>query len=368
MPDSARHVRAAVTRSLGGRMSLEDFELGETRGDEVLVKISSAGICHTDINFHSGHYGIDLPVVLGHEGAGIVEEVGSLVRNISVGDRVILTFGTCGNCSPCRTGHQAYCTSVPELNLVGNRLDGSSAFGNDVRSHFFGQSSFATRAIVPAANIVKVPDDAPLDLLGPLGCGVQTGAGAIFNSLKVSAGQSLAIWGAGAVGLSALMAAVVVGAHPIFMVDRNSERLKLASELGATFTCDATSEDAVAQIRAECGLGANFSIEAAGSPAALKQAVAALGPLGVCGMVGGVGAGTEACFDWQHVQLHGIALRGIIEGDSTPSEMIPMLIELHRRGRFPLEKIVRYYDFVDIDTAFADAASGAVIKPILRMP
>lgn len=363
-----RKTTAAVTRELGGEMSFETFVLDELREDETLIRISAVGICHTDISFHTGHFLTDLPIVLGHEGSGIIEQVGSRVGDFEIGERVVLTFGSCRACSPCRTGHPAYCTRIPELNLVGNRRDGSSAFGGEVRSHFFGQSSFATRAIVPAANLIKVADDAPLELLGPLGCGIQTGAGAVFRSLKVSAGRSLAIWGAGAVGLSALMAAVIVGAYPIFVIDRNVERLKLAIELGATFAFDSSNVDPVSRIRGECPSGVDFSIEAIGSPVTLRQAVAALAPLGSCGLVGGVGPGTDASFDWQHVQMNGITLRGIVEGDSISSELIPMLIDLQRRGRFPFEKLVRFYDFADIDQAFADAVSGRTIKPILRMP
>ena len=360
-------ITAAVAREVGEPLSLEELELEQPRRDEVLVRIVAAGICHTDISYRNGVYETEFPVVLGHEGAAVVEAVGDGVAGISAGDQAVLTYGTCGRCSLCRAGNPAYCRQIYSLNLKGNRPDGTSAFGDGVRSHFFGQSCFATHAVVPAANVVPVAGDADPALLGPLGCGVQTGAGAVLRSMRVPAGASLVIFGAGAVGLSALLAGVVAGAHPIIVVDRVRSRLSLAAELGATATIDAGDEDVVARIQGLTAGGADFAVEAAGAPAAFRQALASLGPLGVCGLVGGVSPGVEARFDWPETQLKGITIRGVIEGDAIPSDFIPQLHELHRRGLLPFERLVRFYDFAEINRAMDEADSGDVVKPILRM-
>ncbi|MCE0766889.1 NAD(P)-dependent alcohol dehydrogenase [Pseudonocardia kujensis] len=360
-------ITAAVARRPKEPLTIEALDLAPPRPDEVLVRLTATGVCHTDINYRDQIYEIDLPVVLGHEGAGVVEELGDQVEGLVPGDHVVLGYSTCGRCTLCRSGNPAYCVHVPMLNLQGNRPDGSSAFGGDVRSHFFGQSSFATHAVVPAGNLVVVPPEVPLELLGPLGCGVQTGAGAVLRSLRVPAGAALVVFGAGAVGLSAVMAGAAAGAHPIIVVDRVDARRALAAELGATATVNADQDDPVAAVRDLTGGGADFAIEAVGKPTVLHQAVHSLGAMGVCGLVGGVGPGVKAEFDWQHVQLNGITIRGVIEGDSVSADFVPQLIDLYRRGRLPLEKIVRFYDLADVNTAMADADAGLTVKPVLRI-
>ena len=359
---------AAVAREVGSPFSIEALELEQPRSDEVRVRLVAVGICHTDVNCRNQVYDVRFPIVLGHKGASVVEEIGESVEGLAIGDHVVLGYSSCGHCEQCRGGHPAFCPEVFSLNLLGNRADGSSAFAAGVRSHFFGQYSSATRAVVPARNIARVPVEAPLDLLGPLGCGIQTGAGAVLRSLKVHVGSSLVIFGAGAVGLSALMAGMLAGAYPIVVVDRIASRLELARELGATATVDAGAGEPVEEIRRLTAGGADFAIEAAGAPPAFRQAVAALGPRGMCGLVGAVGAGVEGSFDWLHVQMNGITIRGVIEGDSIPADFIPELVDLQRRGKFPLEKLVRFYDFDEINQAIEDAEEGGVVKPILRMP
>ncbi|PZS30400.1 MAG: alcohol dehydrogenase [Pseudonocardiales bacterium] len=361
------HATAAITRAEGQPFVLEDIDVDQPRADEVLVRIVASGVCHTDVNCRNQVYDIELPIVLGHEGSGVIEAVGSQVSSAAVGDHVVLSYGTCGVCPTCRSGHSAYCPQVYPLNLVGNRPDGSSSLSGGVRSHFFGQSSFATHAVVPERNVVAVSKDAPLALLGPLGCGIQTGAGAVLLSLQVRAGESLVVFGAGAVGLSAVMAGVIAGAYPIIAVDLSASRLKKATELGATYVIDATEQDPVAAVRELTHGGARYAIEATGSPAAFSQAVQSLGSRGVCGLVGAVGAGVNGSFDWLHVQMSGITIRGVIEGDAIPQDFIPQLISYHQRGRFPFDRLITEYDFADINTAVADAEAGVAIKPVLRI-
>lgn len=239
--------RAAVVESGGAPFTLTAVELAEPGPHEVLVRVVATGLCHTDLGAASGGLPFPLPGVLGHEGAGVVEEVGSAVTGVVPGDHVVLSFTSCGDCRNCRGGHPAYCATWLPLNLIGGRrADGSSTISRDgepLGGHFFGQSSFAERALVDERSLVKVDPDVPLESIAPLGCGVQTGVGAVWNVLKPRLGDTIVVLGAGAVGLSAVMAAALTPATRIIAVDRVAERLSLAEELGATHTVNAGAAD-----------------------------------------------------------------------------------------------------------------------------
>ena len=367
-----RHqAEAAVIRSGSHHFAIESVSLDDPRDDEVLVRIVATGLCHTDLIARDQVYPVPHPVVLGHEGAGIVEKVGAQVSHVAPGDHVVLSFLSCGECPACKQQSPAYCHQLFGLCFGGARRDGSSAIrdaqGEALHGHFFGQSSFATRAIAHRRNVVKVRRDAPLELLGPLGCGLQTGAGAILNVFRPNKGQGVAVFGAGAVGLSAVMAARHVGAAPIIVVDVVPERLQLARELGADLAIDARQSSVVEQIRAASGGGVDFSLEATGIAAVLRQAIDALGQQGVCGIVGATAPAEEASFNIADLMIGGKTIRGIVEGDSVPDELIPRLVDLYLAGEFPIDRLVQTYAFDAIDQAVADAESGAVIKPILMM-
>lgn len=310
---------------------------------------------------------------LGHEGAGVVSAVGAAVTTVAPGHHVVLSYQACGHCGPCLTGHAPYCDHAFEANFGGARLDGTVGIhrdpdhgGPEMHGHFFGQSSLATHALATERNVVRVPKDVPLELLGPLGCGFQTGAGAVLKSLEVEASSSLAVFGVGAVGLAAVMAAKVAGATPIVTVDVNPERLALAVELGATHSIDARGGDLVEQLLAIAAGGLDYVLEITGRPDMLTTAVDVLAPLGTAGLIGGAPQGTQAPVDMGTL-LFGRTVRGTVQGDSIPQLFIPELIELHRTGRFPFDRLVTFYDFSDINGAVADAESGATIKPILRI-
>src|SRR5690606_26931473 len=306
----------------------------------------------------------------GHEGAGVVERVGADVRKVAVGDPVVLTYLWCGRCAPCLGAHSTYCARFYPLNFGGAREDGSTAIRDGrgpVHGHFFGQSSFATFALAHERNAIKVPADAPLELLGPLGCGIQTGAGAVMNALRVGPGASFAVFGGGAVGLSAVMAARVAGATTIVVADVVPARLELARRLGATHTVNSREADPVEAVRDVTGGGADYTLESSGRPEVLRQAIDALGIRGVCGIVGAPALGTEASFDVNGVMTTGKRIVGIIEGDSVPDVFIPRLVELHAQGRFPFDELVRFYPFAEIDQAARDSEQGITIKPIVRM-
>ncbi|MGW4029325.1 NAD(P)-dependent alcohol dehydrogenase [Streptomyces sp. NPDC004838] len=364
-------VTAAVVRETGGPFVREELTLdARLRPDEVLVRVVASGVCQTDVHVRDQHLPTPLPAVLGHEGAGVVERVGDAVTTVVPGDHVVMTYQSCGHCRPCLSGFPAYCARSFPANFGGSRLDGTNALrdgdGAEVHGHFFGQSSFATHALATERNVVKVDDDLPLELLAPLGCGLQTGAGAVLNSLRVPAGSSLVVIGTGTVGLAAVMAAKAAGAAPVIAVDIVPERLELAAELGATHTVDAREEDVAARIAEITDGGADYVLEITARPGMLTLAVNALAPLGTAALIGGAPAGARAEVD-MNALLGGRTVRGIAQGDSIPQLFIPQLIDLYRTGRFPFDRLITTYDFDEIDEAVADTRSGAAIKPVLRV-
>lgn len=368
-----KKIKAAVIRQKGGPFQIEELLQEEPRSDEVRVRIVATGMCHTDMVARDQLYDVPLPIVLGHEGAGVVEQVGSSVKKVAVGDHVVLTYMWCGHCRPCLSGDLTYCTHFYALNFGGAREDGSTSTAGaataqaPIHDHFFGQSSFGTFALAHERNVIKVPKDAPLELLGPLGCGIQTGAGAVMSALKVSPGSSFVTFGGGAVGLSAVMAARVAGATTIIAADVVPARLTLAMELGATHTINSRETDPVAAVHEITAGGADFALESSGRPTVLRQAIDALAIRGTCGIVGAPALGTEASFDVNGVMTTGKRIIGIIEGDSKPDLFIPALVALYKQGRFPFDKLVKFYPLDRINQAAEDSEKGITIKPVIRL-
>lgn len=363
-------IQAAVLRSRSGPFGLEAVELEEPRPGEVLVRVVATGVCHTDMVMRDQDLPTPQPVVLGHEGAGVVERVGEGVVKVAPGDHVVMTFNSCGTCPSCRDHAAAYCHEFFPRNFMGARPDGSSGLSRDgetIHANIFGQSSFATFALCHERNAVKVPKDAPLEILGPLGCGVMTGAGAVMNSLKVAAGRSLAVFGAGAVGLSAVLAAKAVGAAPIIVVDINPARLALALSLGADHALDGRTEAVVERILAITGAGADFTIDTTANLKVMRQAVDALAPRGTCGLVGASKMGDELGLDAVALMSGGRTVRGVVEGDADPDVFIPRLVELHQAGQFPFDRLIAFYPLERINEAVKDGEEGRVIKPVVRM-
>nr|WP_240948214.1 NAD(P)-dependent alcohol dehydrogenase [Planosporangium mesophilum] len=339
-----------------------------------MVKIVASGICHTDSITRHGDLPMPFPSVLGHEGAGEVVAVGEGVTAVRPGDHVVIGWPYCGQCRNCRDGEPRYCARLGEALCGGGRLlgprTGESALrrpdGSTVHSHFFGQSSFSTYALTWADALVVVPDDAPLEILGPLACGISTGAGAVMNTLRPGPGTSLVVYGVGAVGLAAVMAAGLSPATRIIAVDRHPERLRLAEELGATDTVNAAEVDPVAEVHRICGGPAHFSLECTGVISVVRQAVDSVGMLGTCVLIGGAPAGAE--FSVDHLTtLWGKRIVGTLGGSGRSETLIGTLVELHRQGRFPFDRLVRFYDLADIDKALEDSHRGSVLKPVLRM-
>lgn len=359
-------IKAAVTHSQGEAFKLEKVKLAAPESDEIRVRIVAAGVCHTDVVARD--LGIaPFPIVLGHEGSGVVDAVGASVSDLQVGDHVVMSFAHCGNCGHCLTGHPTVCDTFNELNFGGAMDDGSHRLAQDgeALATFFGQSSFATYAIAKSRNAVKVDPEVDLALLGPLGCGIQTGAGTVLNRLKPEFGSSIVIYGAGAVGLSAVMAAKIIGCQHIIAVDVHDSRLELAKALGATHVLSGKDVDVVTEIKKITDGGSHYAIETTGVPLVVKQSLNALRPLGTVAIVG---ITPEMSIDVHNdLMAEGKSMIGVIEGDSIPRVFIPQLIAYYKAGQFPFDKLIKFYDFEDINQAFADSASGVTIKPVLRI-
>ena len=363
-------VQAAVAEAADRPFTLQEVELDEPRADEILVRLVACGICHTDVTMrqlwprlagNAGRY----PVVFGHEGAGVVEQVGHTVKRVRPGDAVVMSYRSCRACLECAAGQPYYCARFAALNASGVRSDGSTtlrADGRPVYGSFFGQSSFATHALAYEDNVVVVGGDVDLSVAAPFGCGVQTGAGTVMNVLELDERSSLVVFGAGGVGLPAVMAARALGVTTIIVVDPALARRQLAAEVGATVTLDPEVDDVVEAVRDHTRGGATSAIETTAIADVLLQALDCLGARGSCVALG-VGM-PEFAFGMERLG-RGKSLRTTIEGDSDPHELIPRLLQLHARGELPVEKLIRTYRFSDFGRALRDAESGATIKPVL---
>lgn len=362
-------VTAAIAPSKGAPLQLEQVELDEPRPTEVRVRMVATGVCHTDAHIRDQLYPTPLPAVLGHEGAGIVETVGAEVTVVAPGDHVVLCANSCGTCQRCLTGQLAYCDDLFDRNFGGRRSDGTTSLTWNtevVSSNFFGQSSFATYANVAERSIIRVPKHLDLTLMAPLGCGIQTGAGAVMNELRPPLGKSLAVFGAGAVGGGAIMGGVLTGCGVIIAVDVHQSRLELAMELGATHTINSSTEDVGARINAITdGHGLAAALDTTGRPDVLRVAADALGTRGTLGLVGAAPSGAEARFEIGDSLNKGWGFRTIIQGSSVPQVFIPGLIELWQQGRFPFDRLIRHYAFDEINQAFADSKTGGTVKPVI---
>ncbi|ODU07008.1 MAG: hypothetical protein ABS81_02625 [Pseudonocardia sp. SCN 72-86] len=362
-------VKAAVARKPGAPFSLEELDLDEPRSDEVVVEVAAVGLCHTDVAVRNQWLPVPLPLVAGHEGAGVVRAVGDAVTSVVPGDRVVMTYWRCGTCPECRGGHPAYCVQHGPWTTGGGRPDGTNALrdgSGPVHGFFFAQSSFATHAIATDRNIVKVGSDVDLTVAAPLGCGAQTGAGTVMNRLCPQVGATLAVFGTGAVGMSAVMAAHLAGCAQVIAIDVNAARLALAGRLGATHTINATSvDDLVGQIRRIVPRGVDFAIDTSARPTVAAQAFDSLAPRGTLAILGLGPPGTALALDTTRLLTSGRTVTGVALGDGVPEQIIPDLLALQGQGRFPLEELVTTYPLTAINDAVADTESGKVVKAVL---
>jgi aryl-alcohol dehydrogenase len=364
---------AAVFEKLFTPLSVTEVEIDGPRPGEALVKIVASGVCHTDALARDGDMPFPAPGVLGHEGAGVVSAVGDGVTSVSAGDKVVIGWPWCGSCRNCLDGQPRYCLQLGPLVIAGARADGTTSLrrldGSPLHSHFFGQSSFASYSICAASALVKVPDDTDVSVLGPLACGISTGAGAVLNALRPFAGSSIVVYGSGAVGLSAVMAARLTAATHIIAVDKLPARLSLAAELGATETVDVSAPgvDPVAAVQEICGGPADFAMDCAGNVNVLRQAADSVGMRGTVALIGGAPAGASFALDHMST-LWGKKVVGILGGEGRSVSLINTLITLNSQGRFPYDRLIQKFPLREVNEALEASHHGDVIKPVLEMP
>lgn len=361
-------IKAAVVSEKGQPFQIKGMELDPPKSGEVLVKVTACGVCHTDEVARQQIIPVPLPAVFGHEGCGVVEDVGPGVTHIKKGDRVGFSYGYCGCCEACRTGHPYGCEDNRRLNFSGTQLDGTKRLQDNgvAVSSFFGQGAFASHAVVHVNNLIPVPDDVDLAMVAPMGCGIQTGAGAVLNYLKPDPASSIIITGCGPVGLSAVMAAKIAGCTTIIACDVIDSRLEMAKELGATHIINSKNVDSVIEeVKKITRIGTNYAIDCTGIGACVRQSLNCTRSLGTCIVLGAT----------QELTIHvenelmgaGKKLVGIVEGCSIPQIFIPQLLEYYKKGLFPFDKLITYYNFEDIAQAFEDTHHGKVIKAVLKM-
>lgn len=364
--------RAAICRGNNVPFAIEEVALDALQPDELLVRIAACGICHTDIAVRDGQLPVPLPIVLGHEGAGIVERVGAAVTVAKPGDRVLMSFNSCGHCPSCEAASPTYCYDFVSCNWSGRRADGTPTMtldGAELNANFFGQSSFASHAITHQRNTVKIPDDLsylPLERLGPIGCGLMTGAGAVLRSLAVRPNMPIAVAGAGTVGMAAIMAAKIVGANPIIALDVNESRLEAAMELGATHAFNA-KQGLTDTVRTLCPTGIAYAFDTTGRAKVIEELFGLLAPKGKLGIVGASDAEEMLQFNEAAFMGGGRTVMGILGGDSDGGEFLIELIRHHAEGRFPFERLIQYFPFENIADAIQASESGEVVKPVLVM-
>lgn len=362
--------RAAVVRRAQDPFVIQDVDLEEPRAGELLVDLRAVGICRTDLSTQRGNGAVEFPAVLGHEGAGVVRAIGAEVASVRIGDRVALSFASCGECGQCVHDRPARCLHLRALNQVGMRQDGSKAISRNgvaISSHYFGQSSFAATALVYERNVVPI-GDAPFSLAAPLGCGVQTGVGTVTNALRCAAGSTIVVIGAGAVGSSAVMGALIQGCGRIVVVEPMAERRRLALDLGATDTVDPADGPALTeQLLALLPQGADYVVDTSGRQQSLEAGLEALAIAGTLAVVGIPARDARLSVDPGVLLRRGQTIVGVLEGDADPRTFIPRLLRWWRDGRLPLEKIVRTYPFDCINDAVAAQERGDCVKAVLTM-
>lgn len=370
----SRQIRAAVFTARGQDGVLSDVLVDDPGPGEILVKVIATGVCHTDSITRDGDLPLPLPGILGHEGAGVVAALGAGVTNVAVGDRVVMGWPSCGECRNCLAGEPRYCARLGEALVAGHRLRGPShgetgyhsTTGEPLAGHFFGQSSFAEYSLTLADSVVKIDDDVPFEIAGPLACGITTGAGAVFHTAKPQPGDTLVIYGAGAVGLAAVMAAKNSPVSTIIVVDLNESRLELARSFGASYTVNARTENAVERVHEICGGPATFAIECTGVIAVVEQAIESVGMLGSAILIGGAPA--DARFSVDHLgALWGKTIVGTLGGSGQSQALIPALIQLWKQGRFPIDRLIETFPFEQFNQAMHEGVAGRVVKPVLLM-
>jgi aryl-alcohol dehydrogenase len=357
---------AVLLAAADSEFSMRELQLAELAAGEILVRIEASGICHTDLALLDM---VERPCVLGHEGTGVVEATGPDVTDVREGDCVVLAYPSCGACGSCRAGSPYLCERNFELSFSGCRACGgttASLVGQPVLASIFQQSSFATRVIAGARNAVVVPADIPREVRASLTCAVSTGAGLVARHLRLGAGDSLLVFGAGVVGLSAVMASHAVGAAA-FIADPLPERRELALSLGAAAAFDPLSGDFTGEVGRHFPAGVAHVVDTSGAQAAWSAAFDLLAMGGTFLFVTVPQPHESASVPAFELMKKGAAASAVIQGSAVASEFIPQLVDWYRDGRFPIDRLITCYPFDAINRAFGDMAGHRVIKPVLLM-
>ena len=362
--------RGAVLFQPGSPLEICDVDVAAPRAGEALVKMAAAGVCHTDLHVMQGKFAAPLPAVLGHEGAGVVAEVGPGVTSLKPGDPVIPLWRlSCGRCEFCNMGRPALCPEGSRVRNTGRLVDGTSRLshrGSELM-HYAGVSTFCEYSVVPEAALLKIDADVPLDRAALLGCAVVTGAGAVTHAAKVRPGQSVAVFGAGGVGLNVIQAAALAGARVVVAVDVHAGKFELAKRLGATHVVDASGEEPAAAVRAVTGgRGVDFSFDAVGAPAVVRQAYDCLARTGRLVVLGIASAGAEVSLPLGPLVFEERQVVGSFYGSGRPREDIPALIGQYRAGRLKLDELLtRRYPLERINEAYAALDRGEVARSVV---
>ncbi|EXJ92819.1 hypothetical protein A1O3_01373 [Capronia epimyces CBS 606.96] len=367
---------ALVVSKPGAPFRYQKVELDETlRADEVAVRIKASGVCRTDLNFAKEASVPELfPAVLGHEGAGIVERIGSAVTKVSPGDHVIVCYSCCGECKYCLRKESSYCDLWFKYNLGVGRLDGSKTFssatdGRRITSHFFGQSSFARDILVSENGLVRVEKHIPFEILAPLACGVMTGAGAMLNVVNPTHDMTVVVVGVGAVGLSAIMALKLLEYPPrkIIAVDIVASRLEMARSFGATHGVNSkVRPDLMAVLMAIThGRGVDGAIDTTGRPEIVTALIHSAARKGKVVTVGMGELSTEVSHNIFEMVQAGCSYIGCNQGDCYPQEFSPELLTAWQLGKFPYDRLIRTYPAKEMEQAAKDMRSGKTVKAVL---
>jgi Zn-dependent alcohol dehydrogenase len=363
-------MRAAVLRQIGVPLRLEDVELDQPRAGEVQVRIEAAGVCHSDLHYMTGDLHAKLPLVVGHEGAGIVEAVGPRAGDrVSVGDRVALLWRPrCGECEACVAGNPVLCRFGRVLATTNGLMDGTTRLhqGDERIHHLMGVSCFAERVVVSETSVLQVPDGVPPEIAAISACAVITGVGAVLNAVHQASGRPLAVFGAGGVGLAAVMGAALIGAHPVVAIDIDPVKLDLARRVGATHVVDARELDVVDRVLELSGGGVPWMIDAVGRPETLRQAVGCLGAAGTLVVVGLSSADATFAVPINELVQRQKRIVGSLYGSSNPRIDLPRIFALYLAGRIPLDELIGgRRPLAEVNDAYAELRTGGVGRTIL---
>lgn len=363
-------MKAVVFRDPASPIEYVDVDLAPPRAGEVRVRIAAAGVCHSDLHIKRGEWDAAAPLVMGHEGSGVVTELGEGVTTLAVGDHVVLSWvPPCGECRYCRAGHEARCQKVATVVApLGVLFDGTSRLSRDGEQlhHYLGVSSFAEEVVVPASGAVKVRDDAPLDVIAVVGCAVATGVGAVLNTAAVEPGSTVAVIGCGGVGLNVVQGARLAGAERIVAVDVRPEKTKMALQFGATDRLDASQGDAVEQLRDLIPDGVDYAFDAIGRTSTTEQAIRMLGLGGAAVIVGLPPTGAKASFEPLVLAEADQRILGSNYGSVRPSIDVPALVDRYMDGQLKIDPLISgRRPLSEAAEALDDLEAGSALRTLL---